>query len=138
MKGYKIITLALIILFSISNAAIYSKDLDKNSNLLLMSGDDYLAVVDKMPEPVGGIKALYSKLKYPEAAKSSQVQGKVYILAFISETGTVDDVKVIMGIGSGCDDAAKEAVKGTKFVPAEIKGKPTKAKYSIAVDFKID
>lgn len=101
-------------------------------------GEEYLAFTDEMPSPVGGIKAIYSEVEYPSLAKSAGVQGKVYILAFISETGDVDDVKVIKGIGGGCDEAAVAAVKGAKFNPGKKEGTPVKVKYSLPIVFKLN
>ncbi|MCK7524737.1 MAG: energy transducer TonB [Ignavibacteriales bacterium] len=59
-----------------------------------------------MPEPIGGIKAIQEKIVYPEIAKRAGVEGKVYVLAFVDESGTVTDAKIIKGIGAGCDEAA--------------------------------
>ncbi len=42
-----------------------------------------------MPEPVGGLEALYKKISYPEIAKRTNVEGRVYLLAYINENGGV-------------------------------------------------
>ena len=54
-----------------------------------------------MPEPIGGLYAIQSKIKYPEEAKRNGVEGKVFIQAFIDETGNVVEAKVIKGVGHG-------------------------------------
>ena len=97
----------------------------------------YLAFADKMPEPVGGLPAIYKLIEYPEIAKRAGVEGKVYVLAFINESGGVDDVKVVKGIGAGCDEATVEAVKKSKFSPGESAGKPAKVKMSLQIQFKL-
>ncbi len=101
------------------------------------SGDEYLAFAEKMPEPIGGLKAIYAKIKYPEIAQKAGIQGKVYVLAFIDENGNVNDVKVMKGIGGGCDEAASTAVKSSKFSPGTNKGKPVKVKLSLVINFKL-
>jgi protein TonB len=70
-----------------------------------------------MPAPVGGIKAIYQNIVYPEIAKSNGIKGKVYLLLYINENGGLDDIKVIKGIGGGCNEAAIAGVKAAKFTP---------------------
>ena len=53
------------------------------------------------------------------------------------ENGDVDDVKVVKGIGGGCDEATIEAVKKTKFTPGKLGGKPAKVKMSLQIQFKL-
>ncbi|MEJ2616063.1 MAG: energy transducer TonB, partial [Ignavibacteriaceae bacterium] len=75
-----------------------------------------------MPEPKDGLQSIYSKIKYPSEAQKAGVEGKVYLLIYISENGNVDDVKVLKGLGAGCDKAAVNAVKETKFNPGKDNG----------------
>lgn len=110
-----------------------------SDRLELNQDTEYLTVVDEMPSPVGGLGEIYKQItEYPKIAKATNIQGKVYILAFVNEKGGVDEAKVVKGIGGGCDEAAIEAVKKTKFTPGKVKGQPVKAKFSVAVTFKID
>ncbi len=97
----------------------------------------YFVAVEEMPEPIGGIAEIQKKIIYPEIAKRAGVEGKVYVLAFVDETGTVTDAKIIKGIGAGCDEAALDAVKKTKFKPGKQRGKPVKVQVSIPVVFKL-
>ncbi len=97
----------------------------------------YFVAVEEMPEPIGGIQAIQSKIVYPEIAKRAGVEGRVYILAFVDEKGTVTKAEVIKGIGAGCDEAALSAVKKTKFKPGKQRGKPVKVQVSIPVVFKL-
>ena len=99
--------------------------------------EQYLAFAEKMPEPEGGMKAIIQKIEYPQIAKQAGIQGKVFLLAFIDESGTVQDVKVIKGLGGGCSEAAIEAVKKTKFKPGLNKGQPVKVKLSLPIIFKL-
>ncbi|MBZ0198229.1 MAG: energy transducer TonB [Ignavibacteriaceae bacterium] len=96
----------------------------------------YLPFAEVMPEPEGGIPALYKKIKYPNIAKQSGLEGKVYVLIYVNENGGVDDVKIIKSLGGGCDEAAIDAVKQTKFIPGKNKGAAVKVKLSLSVTFK--
>jgi protein TonB len=97
----------------------------------------YFVAVEDMPEPIGGIQAIQSKIIYPEIAKRAGVEGKVYVKAYVDEKGNVTKVEVQKGIGAGCDEAAMKAVKETKFKPGKQRGKPVKVQVSIPVVFKL-
>ena len=97
----------------------------------------YFVAVEEMPEPIGGIGEIQKKIVYPEIAKRAGVEGKVYVLAFVNESGIVTDAKIIKGIGAGCDEAALEAVKKTKFKPGKQRGKAVRVQVSIPVVFKL-
>ncbi len=98
----------------------------------------YFVAVEEMPEPIGGIQAIQSKIVYPEIAKRAGVEGKVFVLAFVDENGTVTKVTLTKGIGAGCDEAAMEAVRNTKFKPGKQRGKPVKVQVQIPVVFKLN
>ena len=97
----------------------------------------YFVAVEEMPEPIGGIKGIQEKIVYPEIAKRAGVEGKVYVLAFVDESGTVTKAQVLKGIGAGCDEAALTAVQKTKFKPGKQRGKPVKVQVSIPIIFKL-
>lgn len=97
----------------------------------------YFVAVEEMPEPIGGIAAIQSKIVYPEIAKRAGVEGKVYVLAFVDVSGNVTKAKILKGIGAGCDEAALKAVEETKFKPGKQRGKPVNVQVSIPVVFKL-
>lgn len=97
----------------------------------------YFVAVEEMPEPIGGIKGIQEKIEYPEIAKRAGVEGKVYILAFVDESGNVTKATVLKGIGAGCDEAARDAVLATKFKPGKQRGVPVKVQVSIPIIFKL-
>ena len=96
----------------------------------------YFVAVEEMPEPIGGLKAIQEKITYPEIARRAGVEGKVFVLAFIDETGTVTTAVVTKGIGMGCDEAAIDAVLNTKFKPGMQRGKPVKVQVTVPITFK--
>lgn len=98
---------------------------------------EFLVSVDQMPEVIGGLGSILSKIKYPEIAKRAGIEGKVYVQAFIDENGNVVSAKILKGIGAGCDEAALDAVKQTKFIPGKQRGKPVKTQVSIPIMFKL-
>ena len=100
--------------------------------------DAYLAFAQVMPEPIGGVAAIYKHITYPSVAKDAGISGKVYLLIYINEKGSVDDVKVLKGIGGGCDEAAIAGVKQVKFSPGKNNGQPVKVKLSLPITFQIN
>lgn len=132
MKNYLLYLISIFLFVSI----IYSTDFVDSSEEL--EGEEYLAFAEEMASPIGGLGAILKKVEYPELARKAGVEGKVYVMAFISTSGEVDDVKVIKGIGGGCDEAAVMAVKNSKFNPAKNEGKNVKVKYALPITFKIN
>jgi len=97
----------------------------------------FFVAVEQMPEPIGGIGAIQSKIVYPEIAKRAGVQGRVFVKAYVDETGGVNKVELIRGIGAGCDEAAMAAVQQTMFKPGKQRGKPVKVQVTVPVLFKL-
>jgi protein TonB len=96
----------------------------------------FFVAVEEMPELIGGIKGLQSKIVYPEIAKRVGVEGKVIVQAIVDETGKVVSVSTIKGIGSGCDEVAMDAVRNSKFTPGKQRGKTVKTQVTIPIVFK--
>lgn len=122
-------------------AVLFSAKLGYSNTIISNPPPDdaaYLPFAEVMPEPVGGLEALYKKIKYPNIAKQSGLEGKVYLLIYVNESGGVDDVKVVKSLGGGCDEAAIDAVKQTKFNPGKNKGAAVKVKLSLSINFKLN
>lgn len=123
----KIITLFLILL---STSFIQAQSSDGTD-------DGYLAFAEVMPEPVNGMAELIKQVKYPEIAKKAGLEGKVFAMAYVDEKGNVTDVKIIKGIGGGCDEEVISVLKKAKFKPGQNKGVNVKVKTSIPFQFKL-
>lgn len=97
----------------------------------------YFVAVEEMPEPLGGLKSIQEKIVYPEIALRARVEGKVFVKAFVDETGKVTSAEIVKGIGAGCDEAAIDAVLQTKFSPGKQRGRPIKVQVTIPIVFKL-
>jgi protein TonB len=106
--------------------------------LSILQEDPYLPFAQVMPTPIGGMESIYKHISYPDIAKKAGVSGKVYLLVYINEKGTVDQVKVVRGLGAGCDEAAVDGVKSVHFTPGKNNGAAVKVKLSLPIIFKID
>ena len=99
-------------------------------------------VVESMPEFPGGSTELYaylnSNIKYPVMAKESGIQGKVYITFVVERDGSITDIKLLRGIGGGCDEEAIRVVQSMpKWSPGKQRGKPVRVQYNLPVRFTL-
>jgi TonB family protein len=84
-------------------------------------------------------KFLMENIKYPEAAKKNGVQGKVFVTFVVKSDGTVSDVKVLRGVGAGCDEEAVRVVKlMPKWIPGEHRGTRVNVQYNLPIKFALD
>jgi periplasmic protein TonB len=99
-------------------------------------------VVESMPEFPGGEAALHQYLaeniKYPQMAKESGIQGRVFVTFVVERDGKVTDVKVLRGIGGGCDEEAIRVVQNMpKWAPGKQRGKPVRVQFNLPVKFTL-
>ncbi|MBP5240911.1 MAG: TonB family protein, partial [Bacteroidales bacterium] len=100
------------------------------------------SVLDEAPEFPGGSEGLRAylidNLRYPEQAKKDGVEGMVVVLFTVAEDGSILNVEVSRGIGSGCDEEAVRVVKAMpKWKPAVKDGKPAAGQYALPISFKL-
>ena len=72
---------------------------------------EYYVACEIMPEPIGGIGNIQNKVVMPDIVKKDNIDGLVYINAYINETGAVDFVEVVKGITPECDNEALRVEK---------------------------
>ena len=99
-------------------------------------------VVESMPEFPGGEPALYKflgeNIKYPQMAKESGIQGRVFVTFVVEKNGSVTDVRVLRGIGGGCDEEAIRVVQNMpKWTPGKQRGKSVRVQYNLPVKFTL-
>lgn len=94
-------------------------------------------VVERMPEPRGGMQAIYNRVRYPEIARKAGIEGRVVVQFVVDEQGNVVNPTVIRGIGGGCDEAAIDAVRGVRFTPGMQGGRPVKVQFQLPIVFRL-
>lgn len=104
--------------------------------------DEIFTIVEETATPKGGMAAFYkyvgSKLKYPSQATRMGVEGKVFVEFVINRDGTIVDVRVVRGIGAGCDEEAVRVVQSSPpWNPGKQRGKPVRQKYTLPIQFKL-
>lgn len=100
-------------------------------------------VVEDKPSFPGGeaalMKFLATHINYPALAKESGIQGRVFISFVVEPSGNIDHVKVLRGIGGGCDEEAIRVVKSMpKWNPGKQRGKPVRVAFTLPINFKLE
>ena len=101
-----------------------------------------LEIAQKMPSFPGGNAGLASflndRIKYPQAARDHQIEGRVYMQFVVNEKGIIEDPKVLKGLGYGCDSEAMRLVSEMpNWRPGEHFGRKVPVLYTIPIDFKL-
>lgn len=118
---------------------------------VLPTDDWEIGIPDGPPEPQGDTIARVGEVgveppvftkkvqpQYPERAIKIRLQGYVILEAILRKDGTVDEIKVLRGLGKGkfgFEDAASAALKRWEFLPGQVNGKPADVRMTLKIDF---
>jgi len=102
--------------------------------------EEIFVFVEDQPGYPGGeearLKYLRDNIKYPEMAKESGIQGTVYVTFVVEKDGRISNVKILRGIGGGCDEEAMRVIKGMpKWKPGKQRGRPVRAQFNMPIRF---
>jgi protein TonB len=114
---------------SITNAQVENTDSNKSIDLV--------PPIEQMPALIGGMDSLEMRLIYPDSALNNGIEGKVIVVAQIDTLGNPTNIKIIRGIGYGCDEEAIRVLSNSKFTPAMDKGNKIVIGLSIPIRFKL-
>ncbi|MBU3677352.1 MAG: energy transducer TonB, partial [Chitinophagaceae bacterium] len=99
--------------------------------------------VEQMPEFPGGetklAEYLSKNIKYPKQANENGIQGRVVLSFIVNEDGNITDIKVVRGIGYGCDQEAMRVVNGMpNWKPGRQNGKPVRVSFNLPIMFQLE
>jgi protein TonB len=99
-------------------------------------------VVESAPGFPGGPLALKQfiteHLAYPVLAREANIQGTVYLSFIVGKTGEISDVRVLRGIGGGCDEEAVRVVQMMpRWEPGRQRGMPVHVRFNLPVKFTL-
>ena len=105
--------------------------------------DIVYVVVEQVAEFPGGEEALYKYLKdnivYPNIARQTGIEGKVYIRFVVEKDGSISNVKVMRDIGGGCGEEAMRVVKSMpKWKPAKQQTRTVRSEFNLPVNFSFN
>ncbi|MBG0783410.1 MAG: energy transducer TonB [Bacteroidales bacterium] len=103
---------------------------------------EIFTVVESMPEFPGGqakmMEFIAQNIKYPAMARESGIQGRVFVNFVVEPDGSVSNVKVLRGIGGGCDEEAVRVVKSMpNWTPGRQRGKAVRVSFNLPVRFTL-
>lgn len=98
--------------------------------------------VENLPSFPGGIKAfgefLGKNINYPEEARKNNIQGRVFCTFVVEKDGGLSDIKVVRGIGAGCDaEAVRVLALSPKWNPGMQKGEAVRVSYTVPISFQM-
>lgn len=104
--------------------------------------EEVFTIVEEMPSFPGGEAKMFEYLgkniKYPQIAKEAGISGVVYVNFVVGPEGDISDVKVLRGIGGGCDEEAVRVVENMpNWKPGKQRGKPVKVSYNLPIRFSL-
>lgn len=104
--------------------------------------EQIFTIVEEMPEFPGGEiemrKYLGKAIKYPQMAQDAGISGTVFLTFEVDKDGKIKDVKVLRGIGGGCDEEAVRVVKAMPpWKPGKQRGKPVRVQFTLPVKFTL-
>jgi TonB family protein len=93
---------------------------------------------DVMPEFRGNISEYILKnLHYPQEAIDKGIEGTVYVNFLVRTDGTIDNIKILKGIGSGCDEEAIRVVSEMPpWKPGSDNGKNVDVQFNLPLKFR--
>jgi protein TonB len=104
--------------------------------------EQIFTIVEEMPSFPGGEGKLFEYLgkniKYPQMATDAGISGVVYVTFVVDKEGKIRDVKVLRGIGGGCDEEAVRVVKSMpSWKPGKQRGKAVTVQYNLPIRFTL-
>ncbi|MBN2637598.1 MAG: energy transducer TonB [Bacteroidales bacterium] len=99
-------------------------------------------VADKMPSFPGGVQLqnqfLSAHLKYPAEAVKNGISGKVFVSFIVEKKGNISHIKVVRGIGYGCDKEAERVVSEMPlWEPRILNKKPVRMRVTLPFIFNL-
>lgn len=104
--------------------------------------EEIFQIVEEMPSFPGGepkvMEYIGKNIKYPQIARESGIQGRVFVSFVVECDGSISNAKVLRGIGGGCDEEAVRVVTNMpKWKPGKQHGKAVRVSYLLPVNFKL-
>lgn len=99
--------------------------------------------VEENPEYPGGVKELYAfignNLRYPLEAVKNNIAGKVFAKFIVRTDGSISDIKILKGIGYGCDEETVRVISQLpNWKPGKQNGEPVNVMFTMPINFQLN
>lgn len=99
--------------------------------------EEFFVAVEQMPKMKGGQEWLYNNINYPERARKAGIEGRVIVQFVVGEDGEAKDIKVLRGIGGGCDKEAIAVIEKAEFEPGRQRGNAVPVQMAQTINFQL-
>lgn len=101
------------------------------------------SLVTQSAKPVIGFlayrKYINNNLRYPKFAHRTNVAGRVIVRMVVEKNGYLSNIKIVQGIGAGCDQEAVRVIKNSpRWIPGKLKGKPVRSMLYFPIVFQLE
>ncbi|MCX6230618.1 MAG: TonB family protein [Bacteroidetes bacterium] len=115
-------------------------ELNKNQQVVDESKEQPLTFVEQNPDFPGGEaemqKFLHNNIKYPAIAREAGIEGTVYVTFVVSRSGKISNIKILRGIGGGCDDEAIRVIRlMPEWKPGKQNGQAVPVQFNMPIKF---
>jgi protein TonB len=115
---------------------------DEGEAMAEESVDEIFTIVEEQPLPKGGYKAFYDfvsdNLRYPAQARRMGMEGRVFVEFVVEKDGSLTDIKVVKGIGAGCNEEAIRVIAAApKWNPGKQRGREVRVRMIMPIVFKL-
>lgn len=119
-----------------------SKNKETTEKTPQLVNERVFSVVDEMPKfnvkEMTLMEFLSANIKYPAAARKERITGTVFVTFIVEKDGSLNDIKLLRGIGGGCDEEAMRVVKLLSFMPGKQRGKTVAVQYNLPIKFSLE
>ncbi len=93
---------------------------------------------DIMPSLKNMAQFIADNLKYPRNAVGNGTEGTVFVTFVVERDGSITDIKLLKGIGDGCEQEAMRVVKMMPvWEPGTLKGVPKRVQCNLPIKFSL-
>lgn len=129
------------LLYNYSDEDYYRLALDAGDDEKVIESETF-NIVEEMPQFPGGeqklMEYLSENIQYPQKALEAGIQGRVFVGFVVEPDGSISNVKLLRGIGGGCDEEAIRVIESLpKWEPGKQRGKAVRVAYQLPVFFRI-
>jgi protein TonB len=105
--------------------------------------EEIFTFVEQMPSFPDGdaarIKYINEHFRYPAIAKENGIEGTVVVQFVVTKEGDIQNVKVVRGIGGGCDEEAVRVVRSMpNWKPGKHNGKAVPVSFTLPIRLKLE
>jgi protein TonB len=120
--------------------SVSSIEKDASSKNQQLTDEKIFTFIPNMPSFPGGnealVKYIQNNLKYPQIAKESGIQGIVYTSFVVETDGQLSAIKILKGIGGGCDEEAIRLIRAMpNWVPGKKENKTVRVQNNMPMKF---